>query len=646
MLRSGALAMNPDQAGRRKVALVVLGMHRSGTSAMTRALSLAGAKLPAMPLPPGPDNVDGHWEPLEVVTLNEKILSALDSSWSDTFGPRGFRTKPLQVDQYLDEACEILRRNYDGKTCIVVKEPRMTIFVDLWAAALKREGFQPGFVIMVRHPLEVAESLKVRNGFIREKSLVLWTTYMLAAELGTRREKRVFVRYDDLMADPEATLDAIESGLMVQLPRRSWAATLEIQEYLKSDHRHHIAGDRKINSKSLVGIEKLYEYFEAAGKGQPLNADVADEAGAWLSNVEETAGILIKDEERQRRAAAEEAESWAKRADEANRQLDAVKAELADIIRDRDNRETVFQATLAESRSDTVTLQHDWEARLAQVEEAYAAERETALAELEDAHRARVAELEETMRESERARADDLRVAISECEAAHRAQLAALEETLRAEREAALAEREDAHRARVAELEEMLHASERARVAELEAALRTAENARMSEREAEAMLRIEQEKAQAKRDEAHREQLAQLGHTLSASEGARAEAVERIEEAHRRAAAAETRANDLSAAFAASENELEIQGGQLRDALYKAEAEFKVLSGELTEMRQTVGHVEAHNIALTSEARASRDRSSELARELTSVIADRSRILRYSALELQMAALRRLWPFR
>jgi predicted nuclease with TOPRIM domain len=117
-------------------------------------------------------------------------------------------------------------------------------------------------------------------------------------------------------------------------------------------------------------------------------------------------------------------------------------------------------------------------------------------------------------------------------------------------------------------------------------------------------------------------------------------------EARRLATAAEARANNLSSAFAASEREREAQGAELRQALQRTEGELANLARELTETRQAVGLAEARNATLADEVRASRDRSSELARELTSVIADRGRLTRYSAVELQLAALRRLWPFR
>ena len=65
----------------------MLGMHRSGTSAMTRLLSLAGAALPHKIMRPNAFNELGYWEPLAVAEFNDEVLRRLDSRWDDTFGP-------------------------------------------------------------------------------------------------------------------------------------------------------------------------------------------------------------------------------------------------------------------------------------------------------------------------------------------------------------------------------------------------------------------------------------------------------------------------------------------------------------------------------------------------------------------------------
>ena len=59
-----------------RTAILICGMHRTGTSALTRVLSLLGAALPRNIYPPGTGNELGHWEPRDVVKLHDEMLNA------------------------------------------------------------------------------------------------------------------------------------------------------------------------------------------------------------------------------------------------------------------------------------------------------------------------------------------------------------------------------------------------------------------------------------------------------------------------------------------------------------------------------------------------------------------------------------------
>ena len=64
-------------------ALLVMGMHRSGTSALARVLSLRGAELPAHLMPPNHGNASGYWEPAPIVAINDEMLEYFGSAWDD-----------------------------------------------------------------------------------------------------------------------------------------------------------------------------------------------------------------------------------------------------------------------------------------------------------------------------------------------------------------------------------------------------------------------------------------------------------------------------------------------------------------------------------------------------------------------------------
>jgi hypothetical protein len=293
--------MEPKVVGSRKDAVVVLGMHRSGTSAMARTLSLAGADLPTNLMGPGVANPKGHWEPADVQVFNDKILEELDSSWDDLFGPRRGPKWRLAADRFVPAAVDIIRSNWSDSTTIVFKEPRTAILLDVWLAALGSEGYRTSFVIMVRNPIEVAASLRARDKISKNSSLVLWSTYMLASEVGTREHPRVFVNYDDLLDDPEVVLDRIESTLDLNLPRRTWESASDIEEFLDRQERHQLAAGG-IGLKGFQPVDRYYKFLEGAANGAPWNVDISTELSDWLNSLTQTLGPVVKRLERDLRA--------------------------------------------------------------------------------------------------------------------------------------------------------------------------------------------------------------------------------------------------------------------------------------------------------------------------------------------------------
>lgn len=286
-------------------ALVVAGMHRSGTSAMARTLSLAGGALPERVILPGPDNPLGFWEPWEMVALSDEILADVGSSWDDIFVHAAEAPAWDRREAYLNRARAFLVHNFGGRPMPVVKDPRASVLTRLWRAAFVGEGYRPIYVIMARHPLEVAGSLAARDGFPTAKSLLVWAGYMLAAERDTRGEARVFVAYPDLIADWRGVLDRVEAAAGVALPSRETAAA-EIDRYLSGSHRHHEAQDEALAALGVLPvIRTVHAWMQAAARGEAPDPAIMDAAATEMDQLKATLGP-VQDFE-QRRAAEREA---------------------------------------------------------------------------------------------------------------------------------------------------------------------------------------------------------------------------------------------------------------------------------------------------------------------------------------------------
>jgi len=90
-----------------KDAVLVLGMHRSGTSAIMRGLKAIGVQLGDHLAEPAEDNIRGFWEDKEVIAFNEKLLNILGSRW--------------------DSASFIQLNNLDGMTLYSLREEGISI---------------------------------------------------------------------------------------------------------------------------------------------------------------------------------------------------------------------------------------------------------------------------------------------------------------------------------------------------------------------------------------------------------------------------------------------------------------------------------------------------------------------------------------
>ncbi len=190
--------------------LVVLGMHRSGTSALTRVLNLMGCYAGDADAfnPVEPDNPKGYWERRDVWALNEELLAALDASWC--------RVGRLDLDELPDDrrasferqAAEIVA-TLDRHRPWVIKDPRLCVLFPVWRAVLEN----PVCLIPRRSPLEIAASLATRDGFPIDVSLALWERYTRDALSHSEGLPRVFVDHAALIHRPLETARQLASDL-------------------------------------------------------------------------------------------------------------------------------------------------------------------------------------------------------------------------------------------------------------------------------------------------------------------------------------------------------------------------------------------------------------------------------------------------
>ncbi|MER8376035.1 hypothetical protein [Mesorhizobium sp. M1406] len=229
-----------------RTAVVVVGMHRSGTSALARVLSLLGAALPRNLNPAGLGNEVGHWEPEAAVRLNDQILNLAECPVNDVQGPASEWLQRPEALACVDRLVDLIADEYGDDPLFVLKDPRIALLFPLWRVALSRLKIRCAAVVISRNPVEVALSLAKRQGVAGDwqswpldRGGLLWLRYNLAAEEYTRGVDRAFCDYPKLLGDWRSVVRRLGDELNIAWPKSVPDAASEIDGFLSRDLRHH-----------------------------------------------------------------------------------------------------------------------------------------------------------------------------------------------------------------------------------------------------------------------------------------------------------------------------------------------------------------------------------------------------------------------
>ncbi len=222
-------------------AILVFGMHRSGTSATTRVVNLLGADLNDELHAPRSDNAKGFWESVRAVHLHERLFEGLSRSWYDMSKlPEGWTEHP-SARQAVREIVQLITEDFADSTLWAIKDPRMCLFAPLWLEALAELDIETKALFVVRNPLEVAESLRTRDQWSRGHAALLWAQYMVEPLLATHGIRRAMITYDELLADWQATMARVGSDLDVVWPHAFVDVAAQVDDFLDAGERHHRA---------------------------------------------------------------------------------------------------------------------------------------------------------------------------------------------------------------------------------------------------------------------------------------------------------------------------------------------------------------------------------------------------------------------
>lgn len=249
--------------------ILVLGMHRSGTSALTGLLGLLGAAVPGDPMPPVADNPLGYWESRRIARFNNRLLESAGTRWDDEAAVPAawFRDPAREADR--EEAVRLIAEEFPGDGGFACKDPRICRLLPFWRSVLGAAGVAVHAVIMVREPLEVARSLAARAAVpafrpaaivARDRGLLLWLRHMIDAERHSRDLPRHAIEYRELIADWRTAVAPLVAAGLLPPPAEAVAAAGDafLDPSLRRQRAAEAATDRRSSPPAVAALMKAF----------------------------------------------------------------------------------------------------------------------------------------------------------------------------------------------------------------------------------------------------------------------------------------------------------------------------------------------------------------------------------------------------
>src|ERR1700730_4783408 len=362
-------------AAPRRPIVMVLGMHRSGTSLCAHVLSALGLDMTDNMAAPGweaprPENPKGHWERWEIVEFHDRILNLFNRSlWPRVAG--GLPSVSLAHDFSLpvawwaDPRVAELRREISvflqqrmGAGYFGFKDPRTVRLMPMWHQIMSELKLAPRIVYCLRNPAQVARSLHGRDGFNIEMGEYRWLTYNIDFFRYTKASEFCTIEYESWFEDPHANLAKLRGFLNIP-DEPEFDLDPAIAGIIDDELRHDdpLLGEARqplIRSvyklarqaehdgaarEQLGGVAAQFQTFQQLQAGLRREFEQAAAAAAKLPVLEQEAAVLraaLGERDAQIGTVRVEAEANAARVAVAAAEIEQQRGELSDLVRERD----------------------------------------------------------------------------------------------------------------------------------------------------------------------------------------------------------------------------------------------------------------------------------------------------------------------
>ncbi len=248
----------------KREGILIVGMHRSGTSAIAGTLSKLGIDFGKKIMPSTPENPSGFFENMFFYRTNEDILRHLKSSWDDLNELPLDWEKRKTLIKYKNQIKDIIRTEFKDLELFGIKDPRLSLLLPIYEEAFKDLEITPKYIIIERKDIEIAKSLKKRDGFSPKHSLLLIRKYKDNIKKYMAKRKHITIKFDDLISDQNRIIR--ELGEYLSLKNIRSTMKKNVKDFLTPELKHHTLSEFEYIKELAEQIEEKDKEIENKDK--------------------------------------------------------------------------------------------------------------------------------------------------------------------------------------------------------------------------------------------------------------------------------------------------------------------------------------------------------------------------------------------
>jgi hypothetical protein len=233
----------------------IIGMDKSGTSLVSSIFQSLGGYLGEEEniLGANVDNLLGYYENLDIININEELLKLLNLTWHFTDYRKYKNITKIIPNELIVKANSVIEKLCEKSNFLVVKDPRLTYFINFWLNLNEVKKCDNRFVYVYRNPIDVARSLSKISNISFEDCIRQWEIVNEVA-LNEMIDKELFIlKYEDLLQEPSGNILRIANFLNITNNKLLQDALITIQPSM----RHHENNFNSLSKKTLNIYKKI-----------------------------------------------------------------------------------------------------------------------------------------------------------------------------------------------------------------------------------------------------------------------------------------------------------------------------------------------------------------------------------------------------